>query len=140
MAFTIILAEPDFFMQKDFERGEKEAKRVKQWLDDVTDTLFFYRERLGSGFEGSIQSLYTSVAEFGTGCLYIEDDGDYKGIKDGIRYIFVPLEDVWFGSNHQNEVDTVFREFEFTASQIVQKWGVFVEHEKFVREKGRNEI
>lgn len=103
------LAEPLFSHQAALHGGNAEAKRVRQWCDEVTDTLFSFRERSGSGFVGCLQSFYASIVEFGTGCFYIEADEDVRGVSEGIRYISVPLADVYFSVNHQNEVDSVYR-------------------------------
>lgn len=117
------LAEPFFAHQAFLYEENAGAKRIREWCDQVTDTLFGYRERSGSGFGGCLQSFYTSIVEFGTGCFYIEADVDEAGSEDGIRYIAVPLSAVYLSVNHQNEVDSVYRTFEFTAEQVACKWG-----------------
>ncbi|ONI59081.1 phage tail protein [Candidatus Liberibacter solanacearum] len=121
------LAEPFFahqaFLYEEDAGGDAGAKKNREWCDQVTDTLFGYRERSGSGFVGCLQSFYASIVEFGTGCFYIEADVDEQGSEEGIRYIAVPLADVYLSVNHQNEVDSVYRTFEFTAEQVACKWG-----------------
>lgn len=133
------LAEPLFSHQTALQGGNAEAKRVRQWCDEVTDTLFSFRERSGSGFVGCFQSFYASVVEFGTGCFYVEADVDERGVSEGIRYISVPLSDVYFSVNHQNEVDSVYREFQFTAEQIARKWGEEVLSSRMRSSLGRKE-
>ncbi|MEG8099536.1 portal protein [Candidatus Liberibacter brunswickensis] len=112
------LAEP-LVVSKD----DTETKNVRKWCDDVTDTLFSFRERSSSGFIGCLQAFYASIVEFGTGCFYIEEDEDEDGVKEGIKYISIPISDVYVGVNHQNQVDSVYRIFKFTADQIAKKWG-----------------
>ncbi|KQC48673.1 phage tail protein [Candidatus Liberibacter solanacearum] len=117
------LSEPFFRHQAFLYEEDAGAKRIREWCDQVTDVLFGFRERSRSGFVSCLQSFYTSIVEFGTGCFYIEADVDETGLEEGIRYIAVPLADVYLSVNHQNEVDSVYRTFEFTAEQIVGKWG-----------------
>ncbi|AHA28018.1 portal protein [Candidatus Liberibacter americanus] len=100
-----------------------DEKSIMSWCDDITDILFRYRDRPHSGFSQCLQSFYTSAVECGTGCFYVESDIDAQGKEDGIRYIPVPFKDVYIWVNHQQDIDTVLREFKFTAEQIVSKWG-----------------
>ncbi|AKK20065.1 portal protein [Candidatus Liberibacter africanus] len=117
------LAEPFFAHQAFLYKEDAGAKKIREWCDQLTDTLFGFRERSGSGFVSCLQSFYTSIVEFGTGCFYIEADVDAQGLEDGIRYISVPLSSVYLSVNHQNVVDSIYREFEFTAEQVAHKWG-----------------
>ncbi|KQC48734.1 phage tail protein [Candidatus Liberibacter solanacearum] len=124
------LAEPFFRHQAFLYEEDAGAKKIRGWCDQVTDVLFGFRERSRSGFVSCLQSFYTSIVEFGTGCFYIEADVDETGLEEGIRYIAVPLADVYLSVNHQNEVDSIYRTFEFTAEQIVGKWGYKVLSDK----------
>ncbi|PTL86014.1 MAG: phage tail protein [Candidatus Liberibacter europaeus] len=117
------LSEPYFSHQLDYLRGASDAKKIKEWCDAITDVLFSFRERSGSGFVSCLHAFYKSIVEVGTGCMYIEADVDNDGIEHGIRYIAVPLDSVYISVNHQNAVDSVYRKFKFTAEQIAHKWG-----------------
>ncbi|MGZ9594994.1 MAG: portal protein [Candidatus Liberibacter asiaticus] len=133
------LAESFSAYQAFLYKEDARSKKVREWCDQVTDTLFGFRERSRSGFVGCLQSFYTSVVEFGTGCFYMEADVDEKGLEEGIRYISVPLSNVYMSVNHQNVVDSVYREFTFTVDQIVSKWGDKVLSSKMKSALARNE-
>lgn len=90
---------------------------VKTWFDDATDVLFHYRQQAKANFQSQLHEIYINLGAFGTGVLFTDalDDG-------GLRYKQIHLSEVVFDVNHQGVVDTVFRWFEMTARQILQKW------------------
>jgi hypothetical protein len=90
---------------------------VRSWFDDATDVLFHYRQQAKANFQSQLHEIYVNLGAFGTGVLFTDalDEG-------GLRYKQIHLSEVVFDVNHQGVVDTVFRWFEMTARQILQKW------------------
>jgi hypothetical protein len=90
---------------------------VRSWFDDATDILFHYRQQAKANFQSQLHEIYVNLGAFGTGVLFTDalDEG-------GLRYKQIHLSEVVFDVNHQGVVDTVFRWFEMTARQILQKW------------------
>lgn len=91
---------------------------VQDWFYKVNNILHAARYSPKANFAGQNSERWTSVGAFGTGSLFI----DYKP-GEGLRYRCVNLRDTFFLENHQGMIDTVYREFKFTARQAVQQWG-----------------
>lgn len=92
--------------------------RVNRYLDDVTDVLFDARYAPKSNFASQMNECYTSLSAFGTAGLFIDDL-----IGQGLRYINVPLMELFFSLNYSGIVDMVHRKFNMTLRQLIQKFG-----------------
>lgn len=91
---------------------------VQDWFYKVNNILHASRYSPKANFAGQNSERWTSVGAFGTGSLFV----DYQaGV--GLRYRCVNLRDTYFLENHQGMIDTVYREFKFTARQAAQQWG-----------------
>lgn len=91
---------------------------VKDWFYRANDLLFSARYSPKANFAGQNHERWTSVGAFGTGSVFTDFQ---PGV--GLRYRCVNLRDLYLMENHQGMVDTVFREFRFTARQAAQQWG-----------------
>ena len=102
----------------------KSNRDVMTWFDTVNDALFHYRYSPNSGFQANIHDGYVSIGAFGTSCLFTDafQDPTRPGTK-GLRYRQVHLGELFFATNHQGQVDKVYRRFPMTLRQIAQKWG-----------------
>ena len=91
---------------------------VQDWFYKVNNILYSSRYSPKANFAGQNSERWTSVGAFGTGSLFIDFQ---PGV--GLRYRCVNLRDTYFLENHQGMIDTVYREFKFTARQAAQQWG-----------------
>ena len=91
---------------------------VQDWFYRANEILFSARYNPKANFAGQNSERWVSVGAFGTGTLFIDYDSN-----TGLRYRSVNLRDTFFLENHQGMIDTVFRQFEFTARQAAQQWG-----------------
>jgi hypothetical protein len=91
---------------------------VKDWFYRANDLLFSARYSPKANFASQNHERWTSVGAFGTGSVFTDFQ---PGV--GLRYRCVNLRDLHLMENHQGMVDTVFREFRFTARQAAQQWG-----------------
>lgn len=91
---------------------------VKDWFYKVNNILYDARYSPRANFSGQNSERWISTGAFGTGALYIDLD---PGV--GLRYRCVNLRDLFLLENHQGAIDTVYRQFKFTARQAAQKWG-----------------
>jgi hypothetical protein len=91
---------------------------VQLYLDAVTDELFQCRYSPKANFASQAHEVYLSLGAFGTGAMYIDDL-----IGRGLRYRSIHLSEIYIQENHQGFVDTVFRKFNMTARQAIQKFG-----------------
>jgi hypothetical protein len=94
------------------------AFEVQDWFYRVNEILFSMRYSPKANFAGQNHERWISLGAFGTGALFTDFDA-----TTGLRYRTVNLRNIYILENHQGVIDTVFREFEFTARQAVQKWG-----------------
>lgn len=98
---------------------------VRLWCDTVAEIMFHYRYSPHSGFQGNMHDAYVSLGAFGTSCMFIDEFNDpTMPMVKGLRYRHIPLGELFFATNHQGQVDKVYRRFKMTLRQIAQKWGV----------------
>lgn len=90
---------------------------VNRWTDLVTDHLLSIFNSSSSGFYTHHHTALKSWSSFGTGCLYAEETDD-----GAVKFCTVHLSELYIAENTYGEVDTVFRNFTQTASQVVERW------------------
>jgi len=71
-----------------------------------------------SNFYTSVHEFYLDRSAFGTACLYVE-----PGRKGALNVQCWPVGTFCIDEDDEGNVDTVFREFDLTARQAVQKFG-----------------
>lgn len=103
----------------------KRNQEAMAWFDMANDIMWHYRYSPHSGFQAQMHDGYVSIGAFGTCCLFTDQfkDPTMPGIG-GLRYRQVPLGELFFATNHQGQIDKVYRRFRMTLRQIAQKWGV----------------
>ena len=108
-------------MLKASDKTLMKRRTVQLWFQDLTDTLFSYRENTAANFAGQRFDTYLSIGAFGNGILFTDKMDKRYGV--GLRYKSCPVGNVYFCENHQGMVDTVYRVFTRTARQAMQQWG-----------------
>lgn len=93
------------------------SDRVTKWYQECTEEMRISFAR--SNFYTEIHELYLDRGGFGTGALYVEDDG-----KGGLFFDTLALGSFVCAENHLGFVDTIMREQEMTLRAIAQKFGV----------------
>jgi hypothetical protein len=96
----------------------REIPRVKQWFEDLNETLFRYRYNSKANFASQQNETYISLGAFGTGVLFIDD---WPG--QGIRYKSCPIKQIYIMENNVGQIDTLYRNFHLTAKQCVDEFG-----------------
>jgi hypothetical protein len=91
---------------------------VQQWFYMVNQALFTMRYAPKANFASQNFERWISVGAFGSGSLFTDFT---PGV--GLRYRVIHLKNLYFLENHQGVIDTVFRKFNYTLRQAVQKWG-----------------
>lgn len=92
-----------------------ESPAVQRYLDEVTSILFRVRYSPQANFASQAHEGYMSIGAFGTGGLLLEDM-----LGTGIRYKSIDLANTYVCENRHGIVDTVHREFQYTARQAMQ--------------------
>lgn len=91
------------------------GEEVKTWLADVQKLMMAKFNAEEIGFHSAVHELYMDLPSFGTGVFFVDE-------FEGIRCICVPLSEVVIAENAKGVIDTVFRHFDMTARQIVEKY------------------
>lgn len=91
---------------------------LNQFLESARDAVL---ETINaSNFIQVYQQFLRSYAIFGTGIFYSEFDGDGNLFCRN----FNVFENIYVAENNLGEIDTVYREFQYTARQAVQEFGL----------------
>lgn len=96
--------------------NDDEAARL--WLDAVEDRILDEFNSPDGNFASQIHEVYLDQVAFGTAGLYI---GDRPGRS--VLFLSRPLGEIYVAENAEGRVDTVFRDFKFTARQAEQTFG-----------------
>lgn len=94
-------------------------RQVRQFFDDLSETLYNYRYRPVANFVGNSQQVYHSLGMYGNGTLFVDQPENDRGL----RYRNIHLGESYYVENHAGVIDTLYRSFDLTARQIVQKYG-----------------
>lgn len=97
-------------------RKLNEIQTAREWLDDVTETDYDILQ--ASNFYQAIFSAYLHAIVVGTCCVVA--DPDYDTV---IHYTTLNVGEYWLGVNSQGKIDSLYREMEFTGSQLIDKFG-----------------
>lgn len=95
--------------------SEDVSEEVKEWLSRVQDLMIAKFNSEDSGFHSAVHELYLDLPAFGTGAFFTDE-------FEGIRFQCIPLNEIVIAENARGVIDTVFRSFEMTARQVVEKW------------------
>lgn len=96
--------------------AKRSSKNIQVYLDDVSSEINLILNK--SNFYNTIIDVYKSSGVYGTACLLGEED-----IEDGIRFYSLPLNQIAIIENGRGSVSEYYIEFEYTAYQVMTKWG-----------------
>ena len=97
---------------------------VKQYLEYVTDVLFQVRYAANSNFASETDVLFSQLGIYGHGIWMVEDDIGY-----GLVYRAIPVKEVYIQRNDRGQLAAVFRVYELSANEAMQKFGEAVSAE-----------
>ena len=89
---------------------------VKVWLNDVTELMRGIFAK--SNTYRSLHMIYEEIGGFGTGAAIMLPD-----FADVIRHYPLTVGEYAIATDHRGEVNTLYREFEMTTSQMVGQFG-----------------
>ena len=104
-----------WFTMQTRDTGLMDSREARDWFSQVQKKI--YSVLNASNFDNAIQEFYMSSSVFGTGVILIQKDYRMK-----VRYTFIPIEQLNLAENCYEEVDQVYRNFRFTASQAIALW------------------
>lgn len=91
---------------------------VKKYLERVTEVLFRSRYAANSNFASESDILFNQLGVYGHAVWMVEDD-----IGKGIVYRAIPVKEAYIKKNDRGQLEAVFREYELSAYEAVQKFG-----------------
>lgn len=106
-----------FHLEADSERLNK-IDRVRVWLAAAEDELYRCFQSSRAHFTRSAHEFYLDFTSIGTAVLSVLPEG-----PEGIRYACRSLRECVLDEGEGEDIDTLYRAFEFTAKQAVEKWG-----------------
>tara|TARA_R110002124_G_scaffold235380_2_gene400711 strand:- start:3516 stop:5102 length:1587 start_codon:yes stop_codon:yes gene_type:complete len=97
-----------------------EDPNIKMWLEEVERRMYIALNSPRAKFSSHIHELYLDMTAFGTGTMFIGEDP----VTGDLNFSTKHLKECYLAEDAQGFIDTVYRKFEYTARQIVQKWGI----------------
>ena len=107
--FTLRISDQDLNAEDD----------VKLWLESVENIIYEELSSSESSFSSHMHELYLDLSAFGTAVMFI---GESNQTND-LMFQSLPLKECYVSENADGRIDTLYRKYELTARQIVQKWG-----------------
>jgi hypothetical protein len=95
-----------------------EDAEAQRWLEDVSRLMRQAFAANGQRFYARAVDLYADLVTFGTGVFYVEETAD-----GGAHFACRHLAECYIAENDRDEIDTVYRRFEWTARQAHLQWG-----------------
>lgn len=92
---------------------------VSTWLDDCTKRMRGVFNANGQQFYAQADEFIGDLVSFGTGVYYEEEVPGQNRIKFCTRH----LAECFVAENENEQIDSLYRRFEYTARQAVRKWG-----------------
>lgn len=90
---------------------------VKEWLHDTAERIREVFAR--SNVYNALAQLYPDFSVFGTSPMLVDEDDE-----DALRAYVLPVGQYCLANSPRQMVDTVFREFGMTVSQLVRTFGI----------------
>jgi len=109
-------------LHPDDEYLEK-SRRVRLYFETVTKLLFKYRYAARANFAANNHQNFSMLGAFGNHCMFIDEFDMRLGGGPGLRYKSIPIGEMFFGENHQGQVNRFIRWFKLTAQQAFEKFG-----------------
>jgi len=116
----------------DFKFRDPELNRdqeAKEWLEAASKSV--YDALQDSNFNIEINEAYIDLVGFGTSVI-VEEYETKDGAVD-LAFQAVPIEQCYFEQDHKGQVNTLYRRYRWTATQIISKFGDKTP-ERFIKE------
>jgi hypothetical protein len=100
----------------------QEVQPILQWLEECSDSMF--HAFADSNFNSEVQEVYLDLGCFGTAALSLEERDLKSSGFNGFRFQALPIGQYAIAENPDGEVDTLFRDFQWSVKTVLQKWGM----------------
>lgn len=99
---------------------------AKVWMSEVSKIMAKEIQKPSTGFTTSLHEGYLSYGAFGNQIMFVTERKD----MDSLLYCSLPLRECYFIENDEGFVNTLFRRYERTVLQLVERFGLDKVHEK----------
>lgn len=106
-----------WFQLRTPDPATNEVQAVKVWLKTTRDRMA--EVFLSSNLYTTLPMVYSDLAVFGTSAFAVLEDD-----QDVIRCFHFPVGSYMLGASHRGSVDTLYRQFQMTVSQMVGQFGL----------------
>jgi len=89
------------------------------WLQAVAERVWYALQ--DSDFNLEVNEAYQDLVAFGTSCIIEEAESEVEW--KGVDFTTLPIREIYFEQDHKGQVLNFFRRLEWTALQIVSKFG-----------------
>lgn len=100
--------------------NHKLDREGRGWVDKTNELMHYYLSRMESNFSGMSHEAFLDMVTYGTATPFTFWNDKY----DGPAYKIFPLSMIYIEQNNYDEVDVVFRDFEWTIRQVKQEFGM----------------
>lgn len=94
-------------------------QEAKEWLQECGKRV--YEALIDSNFNGEMASHYLDLVQFGNGFIMEEVENELQ--YDGISFQSIPIRECYFEPDHNDQIKYFYRHLQWTAVQIVDKFG-----------------
>ena len=108
-----------WFMLRLTDEHLMEERDVKTWLQEVERRIYIHLNAPAASFASHMHELYMDLTAFGTAIMFVGE----RDIDSQLTFSTRHLKECYLAENSDGYIDTVYRKFDFTARQIVQRWG-----------------
>ena len=95
-------------------QADEQARPYFELIENV-----LYKALAASNYSEAMNEMYLDLGAFGTAGMFV----DYDFADDNLVFMARPLSEIYVAESNRGTIDTVSREFTFTAQQAYQEWG-----------------
>lgn len=99
----------------------RENHEASVWIESCSNLV--HEALQDSNFDTESAEFYLDLTTFGTSILYEEAENEDPNNWEGLDFQAAPVRDCYFEMDHKNRVLRFYRQYQWTALQIVDKFG-----------------
>ena len=108
------------FFSLRFRQDElNENEEAIAWLQECEDLMFEAMQ--DSNFDVEASEFYLDLTSYGTSVIVQEAESEVEW--DGMSFTAVPVSECYFDQDHKGNIVNFYRDLEWTATQIIEKFG-----------------
>ena len=112
---TLTSASLPWFHLRVRDENLNQSRETQVWLEDCRNRM--YKAFNSSNFNTEVHEFYLDICSIGTACIETEE------ASNGFNFRTLHISEYFISENHKGQIDTLYRKFQYTARQAVQKWG-----------------